>query len=278
MSVKANDSNKQVVSSGAKFTGLANMIVVSINPTMEELKARGLNPQKEQEYVTDEFVEEKNGVPSYSYKKNRLNITLFHPEKKFYAPLTIWLEGRVRWNLKHDKVEWINKFGNTAWSPDTSTPPQYDWFSLEGVRPAIGNEGVLTNFIKSWANCDVEDQAVLDDPMALAKGDYKEIKQLHKDISKNLVKVLNGIKKVEKDGKTNYYQTVYTGHFDRANRSDLTAWKKALEGEYSKFDADYQNDLLLREYTGGTTINGDSPTNLDVPMATSMSSASDIRF
>ena len=46
MSIEARNSNEQVVGS-KKYTGLANMLVRAINPTMEEIKALGGRADKE---------------------------------------------------------------------------------------------------------------------------------------------------------------------------------------------------------------------------------------
>jgi hypothetical protein len=279
--IQGVSSNEQVVNTGARYTGLANMLVVGINPTMEEMKAKGQNPQQEPKYVTNEFVDAKEvdgpegkiTIPAYNYSKNRLDFQLYHPTAKFYAKLAIWLEDRVRWNQKHTKVEWINKFGFTAWTLDDQIlegsqlekAPAYSWWSTEGARPALNGEGKLSLFLQAWANIPKEKQGTLDNPSALAKGDYTEIKGLHAAISKNEVKVLNGVKKVEKDGKVSYYQAVYDGFFDRAYINNFENWKKALLNEYGKFEADYQNDLNFKKYEGDSRLQGDAPTNLDLP-------------
>src|SRR5688500_2876358 len=127
MGVQSNNSGQAVVSTGARWTGVGNMVVVSINPTMEELKADGLNPQKEPSYVTDEIGEALGAREGGAFKKHRLDINLFHPVHKFYAKAAFWLENRVRYNKDGSKVEWINKFGNTAWSLSEADVPEYSW-------------------------------------------------------------------------------------------------------------------------------------------------------
>jgi hypothetical protein len=265
MSITGRDSKEQVVSSGARYTGLANMIVASINPSWEELKVRNSNA-KEPNYVTQEFAEEKKGREAHNYSKNRLAFSLYHPERKFYAPLTIWLEDRVRYNLSGDKVEWINKYGQTTWSSNETDPPGYDWFKKEGARPAYGGESTLTDFIRNWANCGENDQAVLDNPVKLANGDYTELRAVFNAIKKNEVQVLVGVKKDVRDGKTNYYQDVYTGKFDRPYRRDFAGWIKQLEDPYGAFKSDWQNDLHLKVYENfSRTV--ETPDNLDTATA-----------
>lgn len=289
--IQANNSNVQVVTSGKKYTGLANMTVKSISPSMEEIKARGGRADKEPEYTTNEFVETKtyngpNGpftIESHHFVRTRIDFGLFIAQINYNNKLAIWLDDRPRWNKDHTKVEWINKFGQNAWTTEEQNaagtqltePPsgsKYSWFKLEGARPALGGEVQLVQFIQAWANTNLDAQATLDNPTALAKGDFSEIRSLLRAIPTNEVKILNGVKKVEKDGKVNYYAAAYSGYFDRANRIDIAAWKNALNNPYGKFDADYQNDFTFKEWIGDTKTTSDSPTNLSVPSGAPVSS------
>ena len=212
-------------------------------------------------------------LPAYNFTRTRIDIYLYIAQYKFSNKLAIWLDDRPRWNNDHTKVEWINRFGQTSWTlkeqileeNQLEVPPDYKWFSTEGARPAFGGEGQLTKFIQAWANVPLDKQATLDKPEALAKGDFTEIRGLLKAIPTNEVKILNGVKKVEKDGKVNYYSTVYTGHFGRANINDFAKWREELASEYGRFDADYQNDLTWREWIGDPHVVGDTPTDLTVP-------------
>ena len=154
---------------------------------------------------------------------------MYIPQLKFSNKLAIWIDDRPRWNRDRTKVEWINKFGTTAWTlneqileeSQLTEPPDYSWFKKDSARPALVGEGQLSQFIRAWANVPLDSQASLDNPAALAKGDVSELRALLKDIPTNEVKILNGVKKVEKDGKVSYFAAAYTGYFDRANRIRL---------------------------------------------------------
>lgn len=247
--IKANSSDKVVVNSGAKWTGICNMKVTMINPTMEEMKKAGMNPNKEPEYFTEKV---DNGITRKSY---RLDIYLNNAVNKINAKLALFLEPTPRVNHTGDNFQYINRLGQTGWSRDGGVTTSNTFYKMDGSRPAIVGEETLTNFIKAWANVGVEDQAVLENPIALAKGDLTELKSLFATIANNEVQVLLGVK----EGK---YQDVYTAYFDRPYRKAFDAWKKALDGDYGDFKADFQNDFKLKMYEGGGAVITDTPTDM----------------
>jgi hypothetical protein len=251
MAIGVNSSDKQVL--GGSFTGLTNVKVIAINPTKEEMIAMGINAQQEPKYLSqNEKGEAKMRVDFYLASPT--------PTINFSKSLKVsfWLEDSPRTNKEGTKSQWINKFGMTAWGKTLESMPEENWYSTEGCRKALIGEEDLTSFIKAWANVDPKDQAALDDTSKIAKGDITEIVNLHKAIPNNQVKVLLGVK----DGK---YQDVYSKCFDRAYRTNFTTWKKALEGQYSEFKSDYQNDLNFKPYTGTSDAPGDSPTDMTTP-------------
>lgn len=252
--IKSNSSNVQVVSSGAKWTGVVNMKVVAINPTKAEMEKMGMQPKKDPEYFTE----------TAEKKSFRLDVFLYNAEKKISAKVAFFLENKVRWNQANTKVEWINKFGQTSWSSNETDMPNYDWFKKEGARPAYVGEATLTSFIAAWANTGPEDQATFDNIKALATGDLTEFKSVLASIPNNEVQVLLGVKQTEKG----YFQDVYTGYFDRPYSRAFTKWVKALESDYGSFKSDYQGDLNLRIYEKGNIVKQDTPTDLNVPPST----------
>lgn len=251
--IKSNSSDKLVIATGAKWTGIVNMKVVAINPTASELLKMGMRSDKEPIYNIEQTDSQGNTRKSY-----RLDVFLNEPLKKINAKVAFFLEDRVRSNQAGTKVEWINKYGQTSWSESVEVVPQYDWFKQDGTRPALVGEGLLTSFIMAWANVGAGDQGALDEPDKLAKGNLTEIKSILSSIPNNEIQVLLGV-------NDKGYQTVYTGYFDRPYRKAFDAWKKALANEYGAFKADYQGDLFLKIYEGGKTVAQDTPTNMDVP-------------
>lgn len=251
MAFNANTSDKKVVGGGL-YTGVANAKIQMINPTKAELEAKGLNPQSDPIYLTTD----NNGI-----SKVLINLYMIIESAKIYPKRAFWIENKVRKNKENTKTEWINKFGNTAWSDSETTPPNYTWFKTDGARPALIGEGKLTKFIKAWANVDLVSQATLDNPTALAKGDISEIKALFAIIPNNEVQVLLGVRATDKGN----YQDVYDGHFDRANNKDYSKWKKELEKDGNEYKSDYQGDLNFKPFTGSSIVAQDAPTDLNVP-------------
>jgi len=265
MAIGVNESSKEVVSSGAKWTGIAKMNVSVINPGMEKLKAMGMSPQKEPQYLTktDDIVDkDTQQVIEEGHDKYRLDIFLHNSEKKINAKLALWIEDKVRVNQNGDKVQWVNKFGQFGWGADAQTMPTVEFFRKDGARPALIGEEKLTKFIISWANCGPDDQAYLDNPQKLAKGDPSEILALLNAIPRNELQVLLGvISTTDKNGNPVTYQAVYDGYFAREKDKRWDAWKTALNNQYSAFKADYQNDYTLKEFIPAASQ--EMPTNMD---------------
>ncbi len=247
MAVQANDSNKQVVGT-TKYTGVANVIVVAVNPTLGEMKAMGIPAQQEPVY----YDAEKD--------KTRIDFYLFKHQPKISTKVSFWIEGKPRTNKDGNKYEWINKFGTTAWSTSSETPPNYTWFKTDGAQPAMIGEPTLTSFIQAWANVAQDGQCTLDTINKIAKGDVTELKQLVKDLAKSEVGVLLYV-------NDKGYQSVYTGHFSRATNKDFSYWKKAIEKEYGEVKGDFQNSFILKEYLGSANVITDTPTDIPNPPA-----------
>lgn len=252
MGFNSNSSDKQVL--GGLYTGLCSVRIVAINPTMEEIKAMGINATKEPEYKTQTDTGENKMRIDFYLASAVTGVNLSKSLKQSF-----WLEDRIRVNKDKTKEEWINKYGVSTWGKAIDVAPEYDWLLKDGLRKAFVGEVDLTNFIKAWANVDPKDQATFDDIKKLTSGDLTELMGLYNTIKLNQVKVLLGVK----EGK---YQAVYPKYFERNYRTGFTAWKKALEGEYGEFkDGDYQKDLNLKPYVGTSTVEGDSPTPMEVP-------------
>lgn len=252
MPIKVNDSSTPVL--GSLWSGIANMQVVILNPSMEQMKVMGMNPQKEPEYVTNK---EKDGA---SWKSLRLDFYVINAAHKIKTKVTLWLEDKERTNKDGNKFQYIDKFGNVAWPKGSDTEPNYTWFDKASMRKAYIGEDPLMNFVKAWANADPKAENTLD-IAKMFKGDLSELSGLVKLIEKNEVQCLLGVR----DGK---YQDVYTKHFDRPYRKNFDTWRKALEGEYGEFKSDYQNDLNLKPYSGNSQVTTDNPSTLGNAPAT----------
>lgn len=245
MSVKTNDSSVQVT--GSLWTGLANMTIIAINPTKDQLIALGRNPQKEPEYLSSDTTTGK--------AKFRIDFFVKEETGKFQNKVTFFMEDRPAMNKEATKSQYTNSVGQFSWPKGTETTPNYAWFKMDGLRPAFVGEQVLMDFIRAYANVDIKDACTLDTIANIVKGDLTEINNLWKSIPTNKVKTLNGVK----DGK---YQDTYTKYFGRPYQNNFEAWKKALAAEYGEFKADFQGDFTLKPYTGSSIVTTDTPTNL----------------
>lgn len=246
MGIKVNKSDDVVVSNSSLYTGVTKVVVVAINPTKAEMEAMGMKPQNDPVYKGEDG-------------KMRLDFYVKSVDGKARGKASFWLEPKIRTNQSGDKVQWVNKFGTFAWSPNEQTVPQYDWFKTEGARPAyVGEEQLCGNkgFIPNWANLGLDEQCIFDDVNAIIDNNIKELKDIHAAIPNNEVKVLFGVK----DAK---YQDIYTKFFQRASVVNYKAWETELKGQYSEFKSDFQNSLEFKAYVGSTELNMEQPTDME---------------
>jgi len=132
------------------------------------------------------------------------------------------------------KNQWMNNIGQSTWSEDT---PTYDWWkNTDTSRKAYTGEETLISFIKAWANVAYGDEVTLDTMDKIVKGDTTELKALVGLLAENQVRLLVGVK----DGK---YQTVYLKCFGRVKPQRDDFFVKALNDEYSTFNAEFNTDL-----------------------------------
>lgn len=238
MAIEFNTSDKEVIAVKKLYTGISNMLVVAVNPTMEEAAALGIKMQQEPIYVT-----EQDGVTSA-----RIEFHLRNPEKNINTKVVYWLKDKNRVS-KSGKTQYINKYGKTAWATDKDALGANEYFINEGTREAFdGEEAFVDVFIRNWANAEFNTAAkkystILPETTKFFKGDFSELKNILKAIPHNGVRVLLGVK----DGK---YQDVYTKHIERTYQKSNNAFIKALNDEYGQFKSEFNSDLELTEYTG----------------------------
>lgn len=256
MNINTNNSDERVEGSDL-YTGIFTVKVVAINPDKDKLTELGFNPQKEPQY-TD---------------KDKNNPEVDRTRVEFYlktAPTTdpdgtelpskivkaaFWLSDMERTNKDGTKNQFVNINGNFAWPKGDETEINYAWYNKEGLRPAYIGEENLVEMIKAWGNTKRDADCQLESPSKIASGNVTELRDLLPILKDNKFKVLIGVK----DGK---YQSVYTKHFERSYSSNMKGFTEALEDDYGTFDADYQDDLTARLYTGISTAPASTPTDL----------------
>jgi len=221
MAIKSNSSEQEVMGSGVKlYSGLTNMNVIAVNPTMAELHALDINVKTEPNYFL-----ELNGTEYFK-------IVFWMKNSDLTTRLEILMNDQPRIS-QSGKHQWINNIGQTTWS---EAAPSYDWWKPEGQRHAFGGEETLINFVKAWANVASGDDVSFDTIAKMVKGDTGELKSLVGALANNQARVLVGVK----DGK---YQTIYTKHFGRVKPQRDDLFVRNLNDEYGAFNAEFHTNL-----------------------------------
>lgn len=249
MAFSANKSDEKVFKEIKLYTGLHNMKVVAINPSKAQLEEFGYKPQNDPVYLTTEQVEKK------TVKKLRLDFHLHgeSPEgEKIMTKVAFFLEDQFRVNRDGDKSEWINDFGRVAWSAqgDPENPPAgLTWFKSETARRSHVGEGDLHLFLVNWLNIGPDDEAKMDNFLAIFDEDYSELGGLLAGNIDNEVRVLLTVR----DSK---YQSVYNKYFDRASNKRTNYWESHVRNQTSNGYAikeDYQNSFAFQEWVEPAT-------------------------
>ena len=226
MAIQSNASTEEVVGGIKLYSGLTNVKVIAVNPTMEELHALDIKVKQEPNYTVTFSDEDYNKVVFW----------LANAEGNFKLEILMQNKPRVSQTGKH---QWINGIGQSTWSENE---PAYDWWKTEGQRKAYTGEETLINFAKAWANVRQGDEVTFDTIDNISKGDVGEIKALMDALTTNEVRVLIGVK----DDK---YQQVYTKYFGRVKPQRDDFFIKALNDDYGSFNADFNADLIWGTHT-----------------------------
>lgn len=262
MAFNSNDSDKPVFKEIKLYTGLCNMKVTAINPSKAELEAMGYKPQNDPVYLTKED----------DVKKLRLDFHLSAqvPDgSTIMTKVAFFLEDRYRVNKDGTKSEWINDFGRTAWSADgdvENPPTGLTWFESETARRCHVGEADLHSFLVNWLNIGPDDEAKMDNFLALFSGNYSELRGLLASNKDNEVRLLLTVR----DGK---YQSVYNRYFDRASNKRTNYWDAHIKNQASSGYAlkeDYSNSLKFQEWvepetTGDVSDGEDNEPQRDDP-------------
>ena len=220
MAIQSNASTEEVVGGIKTYSGLTNVKVTAVNPTMAELHAIDINVKQEPNYKVEFSGEEYNKIVFW----------LANEDGNFKLEILMQNKPRVSQTGKH---QWMNNIGQSTWSEDS---PTYEWWKSEGQRKAFTGEETLINFVRAWANVAQGDNIYFDTIGAIVNGDLAEIKSLVTQLQPNQVRVLIGVK----DDK---YQQVYTKYFGRIKPQRDDLFIKALNDDYGSFNADFNADL-----------------------------------
>tara|TARA_R110000787_G_scaffold53593_1_gene125426 strand:+ start:647 stop:1426 length:780 start_codon:yes stop_codon:yes gene_type:complete len=226
MAIQSNASTQEVVGGLKTFSGLTNVKVIAVNPTMAELHALDINVKQEPNYKVEFSGEEYN----------KIVLWLNNSDGNF--KLEVLMQNKPK-TSQTGKFQWMNSIGQSTWSTDA---PSYEWWKSEGQRKAYTGEETMINFVKAWANVASGDEVYFDTIAAIAAGDLTEIKTLATTLTSNEVRVLIGVK----DDK---YQQVYTKYFGRVKPQRDDLFVRALNDDYGSFNADFNADLKWGTHT-----------------------------
>ena len=221
MAIQSNASTEEVVGGIKTYSGLTNVKVIAVNPTMEELHALDIKVKQEPIYT---------GIDFGSGEYNKIVFWLSNEDGNFKLEILIQDKPRIS---QTGKYQWMNAIGQSTWSENE---PTYDWWKTEGQRKAYTGEETLINFVKAWANVASGDEVSFDTMSSIVNGNVEEIKALMDVLSTNEVRVLIGV-------KDDRYQQVYTKYFGRVKPQRDDFFIKALNDEYGSFNADFNTDL-----------------------------------
>ena len=175
MAIKSNASTEEVVGSGMKlYSGLTNVNVIAVNPTMAELHALDIKVKSEPNYE----------VAFSDQEYNKVVFWLANEDTTVKLEVLVQPKARVSQNGKH---QYINAIGQTTWSEGK---PSYDWWKTDGERHAFVGEETLINFVKAWANVAQGDEVSFETGKKISNGDVSEIKALINVLKDNQVRVL----------------------------------------------------------------------------------------
>jgi len=220
MAIQSNASTEEVVGGIKNYSGLTNVKVKAVNPTMAELHAMDINVKQEPNYTVEFSGEEYNKIVFWVANK----------DGNFKLEILMQNKPRISQTGKH---QWMNNIGQATWSEEE---PTYDWWKPEGQRKAYTGEETLINFVKAWANVASGDEVSFDTMDEIVKGNVEEIKALMDALTTNEVRVLIGV-------KDDRYQQVYTKYFGRIKPQRDDFFIKALNDDYGSFNADFNTDL-----------------------------------
>lgn len=237
MAIQSNASTQEVVGGIKTFSGLTNVNVIAVNPTMAELHAMDINVKQEPNYDVS--------FSDQEFKK--IVFWLSNDDGNFKLEILV---NNTPKQSKTGKFQWLNNVGQSTWADDA---PTYEWWKKEGERKAYTGEETLINFVKAWANVASGDEVSFDTIASIVTGDVTEIKSLITALVSNQVRVLVGVK----DDK---YQQVYTKYFGRVKPQRDDLFVKSLNDDYGSFNADFNADLKWGTHTStADLISPDAP-------------------
>lgn len=227
------------------YTGLGDVNVVMVNPTLAEMQEHGINYKEEPVYtsVSDEGV-----------KKVRLDIWVDNPIVGLQK-IAFFLANESKPSAAGN-IQFINDYGQASWAvtKEDLLEKASTWYKDENIRPALTGEPELVDFIKNLLSIGKDGVAKIDYPEKLINGDVSELKDIFTRFSTRKVQVLY----IVKQSGDNWYQNIYTRYFSRSGMKSTTYWTKHMNNNTSR--PMFQDTWTLKEFD---PLNYSSPSASD---------------
>ena len=221
------------------FTGLCDVDVVGINPSIDELK---LILNREDVKLTDYVSTTESGA-----RRLRVDFYVKNIRNAITTKVPIWLEDKLMQSQDGTMKQYINNVGITCWIKDNEEAPV--WFKGPYRQAYLGEE-ILYRFISAWTNIDPKkegSQIILDTPFEeLLEGNVSELRDLIDSFGDQQIRVLLSVK----DGK---FQDVYGKVFLPAGSTYVKKLQSVLADDKKRgypYKSNYQGSFAFQEFTG----------------------------
>lgn len=231
------------------YTGITNLEVVLVNPTLTQIQE--FNPNAKREPV---------------YEQGTVEFWLRNDD--VFTSVRFLLKPEAKVNLAGDKRVFTNDFGQSVYAPSMQyIKDTYAWFNQEGLREAYQGEVELMQFIRSWLAVPMKGKCKFINREAIFNGNLTELMET---FAKNKVtpkgdlrqvKVALMVTSTETDSGVKRYHRVYARYFEPSWMTKLDSWQKELFNEDGspRFSADMQNSLEYKKYVAPTETTAEAP-------------------
>lgn len=252
--IQANQNQTKGDFKKVLYTGIGKIKVAAINPSLEELKAIGVNFKTEPVYVG----------------QDRCKVVVWtHNEQMGYVQNTFWIN--VPTPFSTGSWQFIDKYGkNQIRQRAEDLNPTYESngqtftsIDVASARKAYGGEINLTEFVKNWADVQKDratgeaGQCRLDTMDKIVRGDVTELKSILGVCKDHEVFINFGVREGQ-------YQDFYPKAFARGWSKEPTAILNAMKKETSLKSYFGEYPYSFQEYIGAgatvaATTSGDLP-------------------
>jgi hypothetical protein len=262
------------------YLGVENFNVVAVNPTLDEMKDMGMNPNEEPQYVTkvereyDGVKQEYDQVQIRMFLDNNNENMRIRTQVSFNIVKTNHLSSTGKYLV-------LNKYGSSTWLEEDyigadELPANMQWYMNEDVKKAYRGEPGLVDLMKALYNLpyvnqkstkEVKEKGVAmfgdADLEKLFKGDFTALrKMIVVNAAQQEVGFLLGAKEVEGE----YRQTLFgrmplKSYVKKTNKTDKLV-KEVADAQANNAYADVIFDLgdtKLKEFNA--ELHAETPDN-----------------